>query len=296
MSTRPGLSAVEGTEKRLAWLMLLPLLALLGLALFYPILFSLQISFQDYRLNALDQVEFVGFENYASLLTNDTFVTAMRNTAVFVALAVTGELLLGLALALAVQRQGKLRHVTRSVLLAPMFVTPIAVGLMFRFLLNQQLGLIPALLEMLGVQIDFFGPRLALLSLAAIDIWQWTPLMFLMMLAGLESLPRQTFEAARIDGASAWFTLKRVTLPLLRPVIVVAVIIRSLDALRVFEYVFAITRGGPGNLTETIQYQVYRVGFQFFRLGEAAAMAYVIVVVVLLLVVALVWSNRKVAR
>ncbi|MGH3993281.1 MAG: carbohydrate ABC transporter permease, partial [Pseudonocardiaceae bacterium] len=215
------------------------------------------------------------------------YTAALRNTFVFVALAVAIELVLGLALALALQRQRRLRDATRAFLLTPMFVTPIAVGLMFRFLLNQQLGAIPAALDVFGVTIDFFGPGLALLTIVAIDVWQWTPLMVLLLLAGLESLPRQPFEAARVDGASAWMTFRRVTLPLLRPVIAVAVLIRGLDAFKVFEYVFATTRGGPGNATDTIQYQVYRTAIQFFRLGEAAAMAFVFVVIVLGLVVLL---------
>lgn len=280
-------------SKRLGRLLVLPLLAILGAVLIYPVIFTARVSVQDYRLNALDQVEFIGLEHYASLISNATFATALRNTAVFVAVAVTFELILGLALALAVQRLGRLRDSVRSILLMPMFVTPIAVGLIFRFLLNQQLGLIPPLLDLIGVRINFFGPDLALLSLAFIDVWQWTPLMFLMMLAGLESLPKAPFEAARVDGASTWFTFRRVTLPLLRPAIVIAVVIRMLDALRVFEYVFAITRGGPGQATETIQYLIYRVGFQFFRLGEASAMAYVLVAIVMMLVAVLIWVTRR---
>lgn len=280
-------------SKRLGRLLVLPLLAVLGAVLIYPVLFTARVSVQDYRLNALDQVELIGLDHYASLISNATFATALRNTAVFVAVAVTLELILGLVLALAVQRIGRFRDGVRSILLMPMFVTPIAVGLIFRFLLNQQLGLIPPLLDLVGVRINFFGPDLALLSLAFIDVWQWTPLMFLMMLAGLESLPKAPFEAARVDGATTWFTFRRVTLPLLRPAIVIAVVIRMLDALRVFEYVFAITRGGPGQATETIQYLIYRVGFQFFRLGEASAMAYVLVAIVMMLVAVLIWLTRR---
>lgn len=272
----------------LGWAMLLPLLLVLGAVLVYPLVFSARISLLDYRLNALEDVRFVGLEHYASLASNSDYLTAMRNTGVFVVTAVGLELVIGLALAVAVHRQGWLRDPIRAVLLTPMFVTPIAVGLMFRFLLNQQLGLVPPLLEQLGIRINFFGPDLALLSLALIDVWQWTPLMFLLALAGLENLPREPLEAARVDGASAWFAFRRVTLPLLKPVLVIAVVIRGLDALRVFEYVFAITRGGPGTATETIQYHIWRVGFQFFRLGEGAAMAYTLVAVVLLVLVLLV--------
>jgi multiple sugar transport system permease protein len=235
----------------------------------------------------------VGLEQYGDLLADEEYLTAMRNTFVFVAVAVSLELAIGLALALALRRQQLVRNLTRSLLLTPMFVTPIAVGLMFRFLLNQQLGVIPRLLDGFGISIPFFGPDLALLSLALIDVWQWTPFMLLLLLAGLESLPEQPFEAARVDGAGAWMTFTRVTLPLLGPVIVVAVLIRGLDALKVFEYVFAITQGGPGTATETIQYHVYREGFQFYRLSEAAAMSWTLVAVVMAIVVVLFWRFTR---
>jgi multiple sugar transport system permease protein len=265
---------------------LTPLLALLGVLVAYPLGYSIYLSFTDRRIVRPDY-QFVGLDNYTGLVDNSDYIASLRNTLIFVVLAVGIELVIGLALALAMQRQKFARNVTRSFLLTPMFVTPIAVGLMFRFLLNSQLGVIPTLLDQVGLSIDFFGPSLALLTVVAIDVWQWTPFMVLLLLAGLESLPKQPFEAAKVDGASAWMTFRRVTLPMMKPVIFVAVLIRALDAFKVFEYVFATTRGGPGVSTETIQYQVYRTGIQFFRLGEAAAMAFVLVAIVLGMVVLL---------
>lgn len=265
---------------------LAPLLVLLAAAVGYPLGYSLWLSVTSKTITQ-QEVEFVGLDQYTGLLGNADFGVAMRNTLVFVAVAVAVELVLGLALALALQKQRRARDLTRSFLLTPMFVTPIAVGLMFRFLLNQQLGAIPEVLNVFGVTIDFFGPSLALLTIIAIDVWQWTPFMVLLLLAGLESLPRQPFEAARVDGASTWLTFRRVTLPLLKPVIAIAILLRALDAFKVFEYVFATTRGGPGNATETAQFLIYKTGFQFFRLAEAAAMAFVLVGIVLLLVVVL---------
>ena len=273
--------------------MILPLLLVLGVIVAYPLGYSLWLSLQDFEIIRRNDVSFVGLEQYGDLLADEDYLTAMRNTFVFVAVAVSLELAIGLALALALRRQRLVRNLTRSLLLTPMFVTPIAVGLMFRFLLNQQLGIIPRLLNGFGISIPFFGPDLALLSLALIDVWQWTPFMLLLLLAGLESLPEQPFEAARVDGAGAWMTFTRVTLPLLGPVIVVAVLIRGLDALKVFEYVFAITQGGPGTATVTIQYHVYREGFQFYRLSEAAAMSWTLVAVVMVIVVVLFWRFTR---
>ncbi len=274
--------------------LLAPMVMLLVAVLIYPLLFSLWISLHDYTLTRLQDVRFVGPANYLGLLHDADYWTAMRNTVTFVVLAVGLEFLLGFGLALLLQRRLPFRDVFRSVLLTPMFITPIAVGLMFRFLLNSQLGIIPYVLrEGLGLSIDWFGPQLALYSIILIDVWQWTPFMLLLLLAGLESLPREPFEAARVDGASGWQMIRHITLPLMRPIIMAAIIIRMLDAFKVFEYVYAITRGGPGNRTEVIQYHIYRVGFRFFRMGEAAAMAYTLVLITLALTVALVYAMRK---
>ena len=260
-----------------------------------PTVFALWVSLHDYKLTRLGQVRFVGLENYLALLGDPAFLNAMANTLRFVFAAVALELALGLALALALYRLSFGRHLARALVLVPMFVTPIAVGLMFRYLLNPEFGVIPYLLRGVGVAIDWFGPGLALWSLVLIDVWQWTPFMVLLLLAGLESLPKAPFEAARVDGASAWFTFTRVTLPLLRPVMLVAVIIRGLDAFKVFEYVYAITRGGPGASTETIQFLIYKVGFRFFRMGDAAAMAWALLLVTFLLTLLLwrLWARRE---
>ena len=273
--------------------LILPLALVLTAIMVYPLVFSGWISLHNYRLTRIDDVRFEGMGNYAWILADPPFWNAMTNTLVFVAGAVGLELVLGLALALLLQRLVRFQNTARAILLAPMFVTPIAVGLMFRFLLNSELGVIPHYLGLLGLRVDWFGPGMALFSIVLIDVWQWTPFMVLMFLAGLEALPRSPFEAARVDGASAWLTLHSLTLPLLRPVILVAVIIRALDAFKVFEYVYAITRGGPGDATETIQFLIYKTGFRFFRLGEAAAMAFLLVAVTMALSVALYAAMRR---
>ena len=253
--------------------------------LVYPMGSSLWVSFENYRLTALHARHFVGLANYAKIPRDARFWNAMGNTLVFVSTAVFLEFVLGFALALLLHRRVRMRNFFRSVLLTPMFITPVAVGLIFRFMLNSEFGIIPYILKAIGIEVDFFATSpLALFSIVFIDVWQWTPFMMLLLLAGLESLPREPFEAARVDGASAWFTFRSVTFPLMRPVIVVAVIIRMLDAFKVFEYLYVITRGGPGNSTESIMYYIYRVGFRFFRMGEAAAMSYVLALIILLLV------------
>jgi len=265
--------------------------------LIFPLAFSFVISLQDFQLTKIGQQRFIGLENYVNLLSNESFWTAMRNTIVFVVVAVGIEVVLGFGLALLLHNKATfLRGSFRSTLLTPMFITPIAVGLIFRFLTNSQLGVITIGLKTLGIYIDLFSPKLALLSIALIDVWQWTPFMLLLLLAGLESLPEEPFEAARVDGAKGWTIVRYLTLPMMRPIILAAIVIRMLDAFKVYEYIYAITRGGPGDATETMQYFIYRTGFTYFRAGEAAAMSYTYIIVITIMVVILFYVLRGEAQ
>ncbi|OAN37313.1 carbohydrate ABC transporter permease [Mycolicibacterium iranicum] len=265
--------------------MVAPLVALFVGVVGFPLGYAAYLSVTDYKLTDRGTPALVGADNFVATFGDGAFWNAFATTALYVAVAVGLELAVGLAIALALQKQRWAKDLTRSMLLAPMFITPIAVGLTFRFLLNDQLGAIPAMLDTIGVSYDFFGPGKALFTLALIDVWQWTPFMVLLLLAGLESIPREPLDAARVDGAGGLYVLRRVTLPLLAPVLVVAILLRSLDAMKVFEYVFATTRGGPGTETETLQYFIYQTGIQFFRLGSASSMAFVVLVVVLAVIV-----------
>jgi multiple sugar transport system permease protein len=265
--------------------MVAPLVALFLGVVGFPLGYAFYLSVTNYRLTEHGAPKFVGAKNYLATLQDGAFWHAFGTTALFVCVAVSLELVIGLAIALALQKQRWARDLTRSMLLAPMFITPIAVGLIFRFLLNDQIGAIPTMLRGIGIDYDFFGPGRALFTLAFIDVWQWTPFMVLLLLAGLESIPREPLEAARVDGAGGWYVLRRVTLPLLAPVLVVAILLRCLDAMKVFEYVFATTRGGPGTETETLQYFVYQTGIQFFRLGSASSMAFVVLLLVLTIII-----------
>ncbi len=277
--------------------LLIPMVLVLAAILIFPLIFSFVISLQDFQLSKIGQQKFIGLENYISLFSNRSFWIAMRNTLLFVLMAVSIEVVLGFSLALLLHNKTTyLRGFFRSTLLTPMFITPIAVGLIFRFLTNSQLGVIALGLKALGIHIDLFGPKLALFSIALIDVWQWTPFMLLLLLAGMESLPEEPFEAARVDGAQGWTLVRYLTIPMMRPIILAATIIRMLDAFKVYEYVYAITRGGPGEATETMQYFIYRTGFIYFRAGEAAAMSYTFIIVITILVVILFYILRGEAQ
>ena len=267
--------------------LMLPLVVVFSASVGYPLLHAFYLSLTNYKITSRGDTKIVWLQQYIATLQDPNYWSSLRVTAVFVILAVFIEFWLGLFVALALQKQRKIKDLTRSFLLAPMFVTPIAIGLMFRFILNQQLGVIPTFLAKFGLAYDFFGPGKALFTIVLIDVWQWTPFMVLLLLAGLEGLSKSPFEAAKIDGASALFTFRRITLPMLMPVISVAILIRSLDAMKIFEYVFAITRGGPAIETVTIQYYTYQTGIQFYRLGLASAMSYLMLIIVMIIAVIL---------
>jgi len=276
--------------------LMLPLWVVFIASVGYPLLYALYLSLTNYKITARYDTKIVWLKQYKATLQDPNFWSSLQVTATFVILAVFIEFWLGLFISLALQKQKRIRNLTRSFLLTPMFVTPIAIGLMFRFLLNQQLGVIPTFLDKFGLSYDFFGPGKAIFSIVLIDVWQWTPFMVLLLLAGLEGLSKSPFEAAKVDGASAFFTFRKITLPMLMPVISVAVLIRSLDAMKVFEYVFAITRGGPAIETVTIQYYTYQTGIQFYRLGLASAMSYLLLIIVMIIVVFLfkrIEANRR---
>lgn len=290
----PRIGRLERLAARLPfrWWMALPLVLLLAIFVLYPLGFSFYLSLTNYKLTSRN-LGFFGFEQYNRVLTDGDFTDSLKITLTFVVAAVLIELVLGLALALALQRQRIARNVTRALLFTPMFIAPVAVGLVFRFLLNQQLGLIPNAIATLGINIDFFSPAYALASMVLIDVWQWTPFMVLLFLSALESLPKAPFEAARVDGASAWLTFRTLTLPMLMPVIGIATVIRVLEASKLFEYVFVITNGGPGGATESLQFIMYQTGVRFFRLAEASAMAFVFLAV---LALPIVWMLRQVRK
>ena len=267
--------------------MMAPLLSVMAVAVGFPLLYSFWLGFTSYQLVSGGVADFVGLDNYTRVLSDPDYWASLSATASYVFLSVTFEVIIGLSLALALQSQKWLTNFTRSFLLAPMFITPIAVGLMFRFFLNDQLGAIPHFLGQVGLSYDFFGSGKALITLSFVDVWQWTPFMVLLLLAGLESIPKQPLEAARVDGANRWYIFRRVTLPMLSPILIVAVLLRGLDALKVFEYVYATTRGGPGIETKTIQYLSYQTGISYFRLAEASAMAFILLIIVMGIIVIL---------
>lgn len=279
--------------------LLLPLLLYIVLIAIYPLFFSFRISLFDYRLTDPNQTQtFVGLENYIRAFQDQTVLISLKNTLIYVAGTVSIELILGLALALLFSPETKLAQFIRSFLLIPMALPPLVVGLVWKSLYNADFGVIPYYLKQLGIDVGS-GPlgelSTAMPAVMLIDIWQWTPLLMVIFLAGLKSLPQEPYEAAYVDGASRWQSFTYLTMPLLKPTFLIAFLLRTVQSFKVFDTIYATTAGGPGQTTTVLNYHIYTVGLTFFDMGYAAALANILLVMVTVLSVIyiMVMSRRQ---
>ena len=250
----------------------------------YPVGYSLYISLFDYHLidPTRDQV-FVGLANYVRAFSDQVFLVAIRNTLVFVALAISVQMLLGLGIAVLLNRDLRGIGLIRSLLLVPLTLTPLVVALVWGALYNADFGPVSYYLKLIGLEIGrgpVGEPRTALASLVIIDVWQWTPLVALMLLAGLQAQNLELFEAARLDGANGLQQFRYIALPLLRPILIVALLIRTMDVFKLFDSVYAITGGGPGFATEVMNFYIFKTGLTFFDMGYAASMSTILLVLI----------------
>lgn len=265
-------------------LFLLPSLLFLVVLRVYPLIFTGYLSAFDWSLTRPDPMRFVGLANYLKILASGAFWESIKLTLVFMTGTVLIELLLGLGIALLLNREVPGISAVRTLVIMPMMVTPVVVGILWRILLNEDMGLARYLVERVGLEqpLWFSNPSLALMSLMVVDIWQWTSFMSLLILAGLQSLPQEPFEAASIDGASGFQQFRYITLPLSRPFVLLAVVFRSMDSFRVFDTVYVLTGGGPGRATEVISILTFRSAFRYFEIGYTSALTLILLLVVLI--------------
>jgi multiple sugar transport system permease protein len=246
-----------------------PALAVLGLLSFYPLVYLLKVS--------LFNAHGLTLEHYARLSHDLFFYVAAAQTLIYTAVALVIEFSLGLALALLVESLSRGRAYFRATLLTPMLLPPVVAAVVWRLVYNPQFGVLNGTLRQLGINTSRLtwtsGEHSALLSVILVDVWEWTPFMFLLLSAGLQSVPQEPIEAAKVDGASNWQILRHVVLPLMKSTILMAVLLRAMDLLRIFDQIFILTRGGPGYATETVSLYIYRTAFHFFNFGYAGAMS-----------------------
>ncbi len=268
-------------------LMLSPLLIFVIAIAIYPLLFSFFISFFKYRLTDPNQTKtFLGLANYLAAFEDPQVLKSITNTLVFVFGTVSVEMLVGLGLALLLSAETHLIRIIRSFLLIPMAIPPLVVGLVWKSLYNADFGVIPYYLKLTGLDVGR-GPlgeiSTAMPSVILIDLWQWSPLLMIIFLAGLKSLPNEPFEAARVDGASRWQRFWYITLPMLKPTLLIGLLMRTMQSFKVFDIIYATTAGGPGSATTVLNYHIYTVGMTFFNMGYAAALANILLVIIAVL-------------
>ncbi len=275
------MNAVERSRRTFILLMLAPAtLLLFGLTIF-PFLASLAMSLSNYSMVTPDKLAFVGLGNYGTLLASGEFWTAFGVTAIFTTLAVALQLVLGVGIATLLHHETRAVPLLRAIYLLPMAITPVAATFTFRMMFNPSIGIFNYLLKLAGLPPqDWLGsPHWALASLILIDTWQWTPFILLIAAGGLAAMDEEPLEAALVDGAGPRQLFFHHTLPMLMPYLGVAVVFRSIDAFKTFDIIFALTGGGPGIVTRTLNLFAYKQGIEFLSMGYAAAIALVMLVI-----------------
>lgn len=284
-----GSSGVFLLDRGVSLPLILPATLLVVVFLAGPFWYMAYTALTDLSFaNPDQQGAFVGFDNFRRLIRHDDiFWHSFWLTVRFVVAAVTVEFVLGFALAFLIYRFVERKRLLTTFLLVPMMIAPIAVGLMWRLLLQGDFGMVTYYLRQVGIMAQssavFSSPGLVMPTIVAIDVWQWTPFVTLIMLAGLMSLPKAPFEAATMDGAGPWRLFADVMLPLLRPIIALVLLLRGIDAFKEFDKVFLMTGGGPGTVSELLSIYAYRVNFKNWNLGYGAAVAFMVYLIVLIL-------------
>lgn len=263
---------------------LLPSIIILGFTSVYPAVYSFILSF--YNWNWGTQQDFVGLSNYLFLLGDREFWIVIKNTFLFAFFACSIEVTLGILLAIYIDRINFGAGIIRSILLIPLMISGIVVSLMSKMMLNKLFGVIPYLMKQIGFSSGFYGTKdSAMWTLIGVDAWWQTAFVFIIILAGLQSIPKEPIEAARIDGVSEWGITKCIRLPMIRSLIFLVILFRSIDTLKIFDLVWGATGGGPGLSTEVVQTYAYRTAYGFLQMSKAMTVIVIFSVIVALLTI-----------
>ena len=277
--------SIQQRDQRFGFLLTLPGLATLFIIIIFPLVFTIITSFYDYTLLNPNHDDFVGLENYQEVLEEEYIGHSVIITIQFVLATVFIEFIIGFALALALDKVQRFKSVYYLILLAPLMINPVVVGLVWRMILHTELGIMNYLLKLMSInRVNWLGDSdIAFWTIVFVDIWHQVSFMTILLLAGLAALPREPYEAARMDGASALRCLIYITLPLMRPVIIVALLLRLIFAVKTFDIIYIMTKGGPGIATDLVSYFIYRAAFFSLDIGRASALSVGLLVIVLLL-------------
>ena len=294
-ATPEAAAAAPGPQQRRRsyWIFILPALVTVGAVILFPWVFTLWMSVNEWKVG--ESRHFVGFANYLRLAGDGRFMDALWHTLVYTALSVAAPVGLGLAAALVFNERLPLRGLLRGIFVMPMMATPVAIALVWTMMFNPQLGVLNYLLSLVGIGPWewVYHPASVIPSLVLVETWQWTPLVMLIVLGGLATVPAEPYESADIDGATGWQKFRFITLPMIAPFLLLAAMIRTVDALKSFDIIYAITQGGPGTASETINLYLYSVAFAYYDVGYGSAIAVVFFVLIVALSLVLLHLRQR---
>lgn len=288
-------AAAEPLRPASYWPFVVPALVVVGGVIVFPWAFTIWMSLREWKIGGANS--FTGFDNYIRLVTDTRFLDAVWHTVLYTALSVILPLALGLFAAIVFHNRFPLRGLLRGLFVMPMMATPVAIALVWTMMFHPQLGVLNYLLSLVGIppQLWVFAPSTVIPSLVLVETWQWTPLVMLILLGGLAAIPTEPYESAVIDGAGAWQMFRYITWPLIMPFMMVAAIIRTIDAVKSFDIIYAITQGGPGTASETINLYLYSVAFAYYDVGYGSAIAVVFFVLIVILSLLLLHLRQRTA-
>ncbi len=290
-----ALSAPAGqtlAKPRYHWFVIPGLLVTFAIIVF-PWVFTVWMSFHEWKLGGAAQ--WVGLRNYVELATNQRFLESIWHTFYFTVVAVMLPLVLGTFAAVVFHREFPFRGFLRTIFIMPMMATPVAIALVWTMMFHPQLGVLNYLLSLVGIGPSewVFAQHTVIPSLALVEVWLWTPFVMIIVLGGLAAVPTEPYESALLDGATQWQMFWRITFPLVLPFIVVAGIIRTIDALKAFEVIYVISNGGPGTASETINLYLYSQAFAYYNVGNASAVVVVFFAIIVVLSLVLLWARER---
>jgi multiple sugar transport system permease protein len=270
-------------ERNLKFIFPLPALIFIFILMVFPVCYTLFISFMDWTLTSGRPMRFAGLKSYSAVLANSRFHAAVFRTFAFTLGAVTAEAVLGMIIALILNREFKGKAPLKFILLLPLVVTPVAIGIVFNLFYDPTIGFLNYVLSSLGLPQSGWvtDTKTVLFSLILVDVWQWTPMISLIVLAGLSGLPSEPNESAMVDGANSIQIFFRVTLPMVMPTVLTAVVLRMVEAFKTYDIIYAMTRGGPGYSSETLNILAYKFSFEYFNLGQSSGVLIFLFLIVL---------------
>jgi multiple sugar transport system permease protein len=271
----------SATDKALSWVFILPVIIILLLAAFIPLGWGLYLSFFRYKLNMPSATAFIGLKNYLDIFKDELTMLSLRNNVIFAALSVSIELVVGILMAMMLSNDTRPTRGLVSILMVPMIIAPVAAGTLWRMMLDRTYGVVNYLMSFVGLKpVSWIGdPKVALYTVTLVDGWLFMPFVAVLVLSSIKAMPTSFLDAARVDGASPWKVFWRIILPIISPVIIIVAMLRFIDAFKVFDTIFVMTQGGPGNATEMLPTYIYRQGIKFLNIGYSSATAILFVIV-----------------